>query len=160
MKIVGVDLGIRKIALSIWQDELLVHTAAFESKAGTREKELMECADWLAVLVDYENPDYVIIEETLVGNNVKYSIKLAQMMGACLLRMAELQQDTLTVNVSTWKREVLGKGNASKDMVRDYLMSYNSVYPELCGWDQDRFDAACIGYYGFIIHRRAVAAFG
>lgn len=160
MKIIGVDLGIRKVAYSVWDDDLLTETAAYESNAGTRQGELMDCADELYSVVRDYKPDFVVIEETLLGNNVKYSIKLAQMMGACLVRMAELEQDVISVNVSQWKKAVLGNGNAGKDAVREYISGVDNAYSDLCGWDQDRFDAACIGYYGIHLHRLSLEVFG
>ena len=160
MKIIGVDLGIRKYAASIWEDDVLKSTWAYESHAGTRQGELLECGDDLYLAVAAEKPGFVVIEETLLGNNVKYSIKLAQMMGACLVRMAELEQDVISVNVSQWKKAVVGTGNAGKDLVRDYIHTRDNAYSELCGWDQDRFDAACIGYYGIHLHRLSLEVFG
>ena len=160
MKIMGVDLGIRKLAYSVWEDDILVGTYAYESKASSRQAELLDLSDHLYEVVRNEFPDYVFIEETLVGNNTKYSIKLAQVMGAVLssLALAELEQaiGIYTANVSTWKKEVLGKGNANKDMIREHVMSWDSAYSVLCGGDQDRFDAACIGYYGQLVAKRAV----
>lgn len=160
MKIMGIDLGVRKVAYSIWEDDLLQGTEAHDSVATSRQLELMDCADFIYEAVHHVRPDYVFIEDTLVGNNVKYSIKLSQMMGAVLLRLAEIEQEigesfTYQVNVSTWKKEVIGKGNAKKELVQQYLYERDSAYSVLCGSDQDRIDAACIGYYGVLISRRA-----
>jgi len=47
-----------------------------------------------------------------------------------------------------WKKEVCGKGNADKQFVREWLESAYPSYAALCGCNQDRVDAACIGLYG------------
>ncbi len=156
---VGVDLGIAKIAWSVWDDDILVQTGAYDaSGCPTRGEQLHNVALTLVERMSVLEPDSIWIEETLLGNNVKYSIKLAQMMGAVLsgLHIGELEQNyrAYTVNVSQWKKEVLGKGNAKKEEIREYLYNANLAYPELCGGDQDRIDAACIGYYGYIISKR------
>lgn len=169
MKVMGVDLGIRKIAYSIWDKGVLVGAYAYETNELVRYDELEVASNWLGEAVTYEKPDLVVIEETLVGNNTKYSIKLAQMMGAVLANLSVVKQyaiadgwdfDILTANVKQWKKDVIGNGNASKELIREHVISWDSAYSVLCGRDQDRFDAACIGYYGLILHARAVALTG
>jgi Holliday junction resolvasome RuvABC endonuclease subunit len=164
MKVMGVDLGIRKIAYSVWDDWLLTHTEAFTHEGNSRGEELEEVSNFLTDAVRLHQVDHVFIEETLLGNNVKYSIQLAQMMGACLANLHLVTLDmtlgVYTVNVSTWKKEVLRNGNASKDLIQKHITSIDSAYAVLCGYDQDRFDAACIGYYGTLIADRALEVSG
>lgn len=160
MNIVGIDLGIKKIALSYWEGDILKWTDAYESSSSYRPQELLDVGDFAYDTLKHGGEtDYVFIEDTLIGNNRKYSIALAQTMGAVLASLALLQAEDYfgiyTVNVSTWKKEVLGAGNASKDTIRDYIYSSHSAYSVLCGSDQDRFDAACIGYYGVKLSLRA-----
>lgn len=162
MKICGIDLGINKIAYAVWDDDILIETYAYESKLPTRGQVL---ADLAGVIFDVRNqhiPDYWFIEDTLIGNNRKYSIQLSQTMGAVLAMLGEYGEDLVyQVNVSTWKKEVIGNGRADKDAVRMWIQDRSGAYSELCGWDQDRFDAACIGYYGYRIAQRAsVGIFG
>ena len=161
MRVMGIDLGTRKVAYSLWEDDVLLCTEAYESQAGDRPTQLMDCADFIYEAASNLGPDLVLIEDTLIGNNRKYSIKLSQMMGAVMYtlelarRSGDGYYDILTVNVSTWKKDVVGSGKADKEAVRNYLWSYDSAYSALCGHDQDRFDAACIGYYGLLLSRRA-----
>ena len=82
MKVMGIDLGIKKIAYANWQDGRLVEADAWESQADLRHMQLMDLGDTIYEAVKYTEPDHVFIEDTLVGNNVKYSIQLAQVMGA------------------------------------------------------------------------------
>lgn len=158
MRTIGVDLGIRKLAFAVWDDDVLTRTDAYEHHGGLRQVELADLASWFCYHARDLVPDQIFIEETLLGNNVKYSIKLAQTMGAVLSQLpGEVWARTLTVNNKTWKREILGSGNADKSTVRIWLEDQSNAYSVLCGNDQDRFDAACIGYYGYIIARRAQA---
>ena len=160
MKTMGIDLGIRKIALAAWHDDVLVQTEAWESPAGHRANQLADLAMYAMGFAAMWEPDYIFIEDTLVGNNVKYSLQLTEVKGAVLAVLGPMMRLTalkgvIAVNNKTWKKEVLGNGNASKDMVREYLYSRDSAYSVLCGNDQDRFDAAAIGFYGYIVATRA-----
>lgn len=155
----GIDVGIRKVAYSIWDDRCgewqLVDTEAYETNAPTRHNQLLDLSDLIYEAVQHVAPDHVFIEDTLVGNNVKYSLQLTETKGAILYNLglycAEEMLGVYMVNVSTWKAKVIGSGRADKDRVRSWLLSRDSAYSVLCGDDQDRFDAACIGYYGCLI---------
>jgi Holliday junction resolvasome RuvABC endonuclease subunit len=96
--------------------------------------------------------DWVFIEDIIVGNNRKYSIRLAQTMGAVLADLALLEYrqglSIRTVDNKAWKKEIVGNGNADKEAVRNYILESHPAYAPLCGDDQDRFDAVCIGLYG------------
>ena len=162
MRIMGVDLGTRKIAYAIWEDGVLVETDAYESaEHQPRHVQLMDVHDWIYEVAQNTNPDHIFIEETLVGNNVKYSIQLSQVMGAVMVSLGlhalEHFCGIYLVNVSRWKADVIGSGRADKQKIRSWLYERDTAYSVLCGNDQDRFDAACIGYYGCLIADRAEA---
>lgn len=153
----GVDLGIHKAAWSLWEDDILQSTEAYAS-SGHRATELEEIGAKVRVAAELLRPDAIWIEDILIGNNRKYSINLAQTMGAVLASLgAKWADKTLWVNVATWKKEVIGNGHAKKEDIQNYIYTQDSAYSVLCGHDQDRFDAACIGYYGYIISKRAEA---
>ena len=93
--------------------------------------------------------DQVWIEDTLVGNNRKYSLELTETKGAVLGRLGGIPNlDVRMVNVATWKKQVVGDGHASKDAIRDYIHVTHGAYAPLCGDDQDLYDACCIALYG------------
>lgn len=152
--VVGIDLGIKKIAWSVWEDDVLVDTGAFSSSELTRPMDLEAISTQIEAVVSSHFPSSIFIEETLIGNNRKYSIQLSQTMGAVMAALAYVAPIYL-VNVSTWKKEVIGNGNSDKKAIRDYVLSRDSAYAALCGSDQDQYDAACIGYYGVLISERA-----
>ena len=70
MKIMGVDLGTRKIAYAVWEDGVLVETDAYESNAPMRHIQLLDIADFIYEVVHHTEPDHVFIEDTLGGNYV------------------------------------------------------------------------------------------
>lgn len=157
-KVMGIDLGIAKVAYSQWVGNRLVQVSAMDVSFNTsRVYQLTNIRLTTEAMVLKCRPDYVFIEDVLIGNNRKYSIKLAQTMGAVLAGMpyTEVPPQVIPVNVSTWKKEILGNGHASKEDIRNWLTAYNSAYAELCDGDQDQYDAACIGLYGCLLSRRA-----
>ena len=161
MKVMGIDLGIHKVAYSYWvEDELRETNAQHFDHVYHRHHELYDISDYIACQLVGLWPDIVIFEDVLIGNNRKYSMQLAETKGAVLAGMGQLSDhnwvgQVIPVNVGTWKKAVIGDGHADKEAVRNYLLSRGSAYYELCDGDQDQFDAACIGYYGLILSRRA-----
>jgi len=159
MRTMGIDLGIAKAAYSVWEDDILVKTDAKASASGYRTTQLYDISHFLVTEINLIQPNVIWIEDILIGNNRKYSIKLAQTMGAVLgaLGRARYENEVFSVNVSTWKKEVIGNGHAKKEDIQNYIWNRDSAYSVLCDGDQDRFDAACIGYYGVVIANRAGA---
>lgn len=154
MNLMGVDLGIHKVALFLCDGDV-PHAVAWECPEGyPRSKELHHLAGYVHDLASTFDIDSVWIEDTLVGNNVKYSIQLTEVRGAVMAALA-MHMDVRTVNVATWKKEVVGDGHANKDSVRDYIHVTHPDYAALCGSDQDLYDACCISLYGRQITERA-----
>lgn len=164
-RVMGIDLGIKKVAYALWEDgprggnQQLLGAEAYESHAPDRPTQLMDLGDFIYEAAHHTHLDYVFIEDTLIGNNRKYSIQLAQTMGSVLSSLALLRAEAgveiFTVNVSTWKKQVVGNGNAAKTLVKNHIDVVHSAYAVLCEGDQDRYDAACIGLYGLSVHDRA-----
>ncbi|NBO54940.1 MAG: hypothetical protein EBU84_10200 [Actinobacteria bacterium] len=61
------------------------------------------------------------------------------------------------VNVSSWKKAVVGKGNADKGQVAEYLrLGWNAIYTAAEG-NQDIYDATAIALYGRQILAKGLA---
>lgn len=154
VSVMGVDLGIRKVALFGWEDEEpFAYSQAVEAGLP-RAWQLHRLAEYTRGVSDLHGIDMVWIEDTLVGNNRKYSLQLTEVRGAVMAAQA-ITTDVRMVNVATWKKQVVGDGHASKDQVKDYIDVTYGAYAALCGDDQDLYDAACIGLYGRQIMERA-----
>lgn len=68
--------------------------------------------------------------------------------GSVQATLYERQCPTYPVNVSTWKKTVLGKGNADKREVGEYLrFRWDALYQSASG-NQDVYDASAIALYG------------
>jgi Holliday junction resolvasome RuvABC endonuclease subunit len=152
MTLMGVDLGIHKVACFVPGDAPGAQAHATHSE--NRAVQLCELSSFVHDMAGLHQVDQVWIEDTLIGNNRKYSIQLTEVRGAVMAALA-LHCDVQLVNVSTWKAQVVSDGHASKDAVRDYIAVTHPAYAALCGSDQDLYDAACISIYGRQIRERA-----
>ena len=153
MNVAGVDLGIHKVALASFVDEAYCNTI-WQTLADTRARQLHELAMSVRDTVCLWNMDSVWIEDTIIGNNRKYSLQLTEVRGAVMSALA-MDFDVRLVDNKTWKKQVVGNGNANKDSIRDYIHVTHPAYAPLCGSDQDLYDATCIALYGRHITEQA-----
>lgn len=149
MIVVGIDLGVHKITLCLIRDGEPVYGETFVARTGEeRGNELAYLAICAHQFVKTVGADEVWIEDTLVGNNRKYSIQLSELLGATRAKVSDLDVKVSVVNNKTWKKFVVGNGNSNKDAIRSYVEREFPVYAVTCGDDQDQRDAACVGLYG------------
>lgn len=162
MTLIGVDLGTRKVTIAVFTEgdsgHRLYWTETFEVEEEIpRGHVLLALARYVHDEAISYSADQVWVEDVIVGNNRKYSIQLAQVLGAVMAQLARIKGlDQRVVDNKAWKREIVGNGNASKDMVREYIHVTHPDYALLCGEDQDSYDATCIGLYGIRITARAL----
>src|SRR3954463_12412297 len=113
----GVDLGIHKLAVAIFAAEgssYAMHASSvldLSDRDLSRELELYGLGKFIENLSKSWEPEHVFIEETLVGNNTKYSIQLAETKGAVRSGLAMSGTDVRMVNNMMWKKQVVGHGN-------------------------------------------------
>ena len=160
MKVLGIDLGTRKAALSLFIDTELFLARDFESRESSpRQQQLRYLAQVVYDFCDNYEPDWVWIEGIIVGNNRKYSLALAEVKGAILSELALLEEKQLFgidwVDNTRWKKEIIGSGNATKEEIQNWVKENHPPYAVLCGEDQDKYDATCIGLYGVRIVERS-----
>lgn len=156
--LIGIDLGVRKLALAVFYEDVLAGAAEYTSPADLpRDVQLSELGHFALGQAHLHDADSVWIEDVLLGNNAGYSLALAETKGAVMGSLSHLRPgcDIRAVNNKTWKKEILSNGNAGKDTVRNYIHASHPAYAPLCDGDQDRYDAACVGLYGLRILARA-----
>lgn len=162
MTVLGIDLGIRKVAVAVITNGNEGYTCygvpRLELTTQARHLELYKIASYVDALVQTYEPEYVWIEKPIIGNNKKYSMELAHTCGAILSMMGRYDPGgtkTRIVDNNTWKHELLLHGRASKDDVQNYINEVHPAYAAFCGDDQDAYDACCIALYGVTILDRA-----
>lgn len=104
---------------------------------------------------------YVFIEDALAGRGgVKATKVQAYTNGGVQAASYGRAEGVYLVNVGTWKKAIIGKGNATKDEVASCIQEIWQEAGEEAGNDQDLLDAAAIALYGAGVVRRGTAMAG
>jgi len=147
MSIFGFDLSTSKIAiarLSIEGFEVVELTSKSRSWE-TRFKELYWLlSPWIRDFVTTD--DLIRIEDIPLVQNRQTLIKLVHILAMCRTICAEHGMDVFTVNVKTWKKDVVGDGSADKDKVR--VMAVKIFGDSVQKFSQDSIDALMIAKWG------------
>lgn len=107
-----------------------------------------------AFLFFQDNSDAVVyMEEPVVGRSAYSTIVQAQVGGAVLAAASKAGMEFHLVNVGTWKKQVVKKGNAKKEEVAFWLKENWPEAYTLADGDQDLLDASAINLYG-VQHER------
>ena len=148
---VGVDIGVRRIALGLpgWGNSCAVDLG---KRIGVRHRELYHLAGWMSQVLPIPGNIHLWVEQPYLSNgpgkNQNTTIKMAELVGA-IKAAAEWGEVTL-VGQSTWKAQVCGNGRTEKDEVALWLSANHPDLYAKCVMDQDRIDAMCIGLYGMM----------
>lgn len=155
MKTMGVDLGTRKVSYALLDEGGLVYAETLEMEEdASRPHQLRGLGAWVEYKAELAGADWVWVESIIVGNNRKYSIRLAEVFGAVFSRLCSPKLGVGTVDNKQWKRDVCGNGNSTKEMITAWVEKEHPDWLLLCN-DQDQIDAACIAMYGQEIVSRA-----
>lgn len=114
--------------------------------------------EWVRNLVDMQGDTdvYVFVEMPVLGRGGPGStIPQAQINGALLAGAQMVSAEVVPVNNARVKKSVIGKGNATKEDIRDWVKSAWPVLHAQIGKDQDLCDSAMIYVYGKgVVQRR------
>ena len=148
---VGVDIGVRRIALGLPQLGLS-HAVDLGTKVGIRNVELYHLSGWMSQVLPVPGNIHLWIETPFMSNGPKANqtttIKMAEVVGT--IKSAGEWAEVTLVGQSTWKAQVCGSGKTDKEGVAQWLFDHRpELYPK-CRADQDRIDAMCIGLYGMM----------
>jgi Holliday junction resolvasome RuvABC endonuclease subunit len=90
----------------------------------------------------------VAVESPIQGmsRNVRTGIMLAMVAGAITVAARQAGADVTHVPPASWKKEVVGFGNAKKEQVNSWLEAQHPGLYAHCG-SQDLVDATCLGLY-------------
>lgn len=142
----GVDYGSRRIAVV---HSLSASTHVIRMPPGDDMVSRQLLAEWLYGHVLSTKPGIVAVESPIVGasRNYRTGIGLAMMAGALTAAAGAAGAQVVLVAPSAWKKQVVGRGNASKDEVAEWLEREQPVRHGRCDADQDLIDATCISLY-------------
>ncbi len=161
LTVMGIDPSSRKIAAIGHTDDLgwFSQTWSVPTKVKERCVVLHEFVEPYAQFVSslvVHGPVWVFVENPVVGRGGPHAtIVQAQVQGLIMgLSMDSGAQAVYPVNVQTWKKAIVGKGNASKPDVAAWLGAHRPALADMAGDDQDLVDAACIALYGIDVIQR------
>jgi hypothetical protein len=160
--IVGFDLSSRKLAAVVLGDGL-VRSEVFEAPKKEKDrgrilaKFITELEEFFTELTALDGSLWVYVEHPLKGRGgVHATIVQAQVQGLVLGTSVLFgASGAYHVNVTTWKKDVVGHGGADKDRVRGWLEVHHPDLAGLAGDDQDLVDASCVALYGRGVIERA-----
>lgn len=92
--------------------------------------------------------DVVWLEEPVMGKSVRPTIVQSYVSGMVQGTVARTGARIHLVNNKTWKKVVVGNGNASKEDTTAFLKRHFPSCVRICGADQDLYDAAGLAIYG------------
>ena len=145
MKIVGLDADSKKIAIVCFNNNQLLYHELLISHSKDAKQRLYDLIMLFERQIKAIKPQIVYIEEAIFIQNFKTSRAIAEVIGNIKVVLSKYKIDYETVPVNSWKKAIIGKGNASKDEVREFILN---KYPDLEGCEQDIFDATAICLFG------------
>lgn len=157
----GLDLSSRKIAMFCIDERRTTTQYVAETievkKLQSRAEELYQMEHQLRVVLQECDPGWVYIEDPVVGRGgARPTILQAQvdsLIQVAAVRFAHL--GCYSVNNKTWKKAIVGNGNANKEQVAAWLATTHPVLSRVVDGDQDLVDAACVALYGKSVVERA-----
>jgi hypothetical protein len=141
----GVDLGVRVVHLAkISGEDGSLSVQSFRSDKDVRWREILKLQMGLQGL--FVRQDVVFIEEPPMVRSLRVHGEMHQLVG--LVIAEALLAHSFLVNVKTWKKELIGNGNAPKPFVAQWLKDHHPGYSAICAEDQDLIDATCVALHG------------
>ena len=143
MNIFGLDISTSKIAIGrLSPDGYNVVELVSKSRSWeTRLKELyLQFLPWVQENVAQD--DLVCIEDIPLVQNRQSLIKLVHVLAMCRVVCMHHNLDIFTVNVKTWKKDVVGDGSADKDKIK--AMAIKILGQDVSKVSQDGIDALMV----------------
>lgn len=139
---------------TIWRP-YLIGSGNFKPETTHDAKEAME--DFLSELARFGpgRRGIAYVEEPVMGRNRVATIRQAYVIGAILAALANHGIPVYLVNNSAWKKDVVGKGNATKDEIKEKMVALHPHLPPSFFTDLDLVDALAIMEYGWHNERKA-----
>lgn len=146
MTAAGVDYGSHRIAYSA------PRISAFHEvvlKGGDDLDDLDTMAAYLFDLVATTQASCVAVEAPIVGisRNLRTGIRLGMVAGALVTSVRQAGAHALLVPPASWKAAIVGRGNAGKPDVSQWLRGRYPDWWDSCEGSQDLVDATCLALF-------------
>lgn len=156
--IAGCDPSSKKLAVVVDHDDHRITTHVWQSAVPKWDPTAcLSASEWVLCEFGGMPAGVIWIEEPLVGRGGAHpTIVQSFISGAAQAAWGKLGWDVRLVNVSVWKRRVVGTGGANKDDIGHCVAERWPAGSRAASGDGDLIDAAAIALYGRDVH--AVAA--
>lgn len=147
MSVIGLDVSTSKLAIATLPLEgySVVELISKSRSWETRLKELYtQFLPWVHENVSKD--DLVCIEDIPLVQNRQSLIKLVHVLAMCRVVFMHHDMEIFTVNVKTWKKDVIGDGGADKDKIK--AMAIKILGQDVSKLSQDSIDALMIAKWG------------
>ena len=147
MSVIGLDVSTSKLAIATLPLEgySVVELISKSRSWETRLKELYtQFLPWVQENVSQD--DLVCIEDIPLVQNRQSLIKLVHVLAMCRVVFMHYDMEIFTVNVKTWKKDVIGDGGADKDKIK--AMAIKILGQDVSKLSQDSIDALMIAKWG------------
>jgi crossover junction endodeoxyribonuclease RuvC len=144
MKVLGVDCSTKKIAIFEITDGESAVSELISDDLDTKVR-IDTMFLGLIDIIKQKSPDMVYVENSPYLQNIKVTLAIHSAVDAvrfaCVLNNTPMQ----TIEVPSWKKEVLGNGRADKSQIMTWAKAkYGDIITS-----QDLADAAGIANYGW-----------
>ena len=145
MILLAIDTSSFRVALARFNDGVLEGTITIDAnKKEPLDSRVYQLFKGLKDFIDNFKPDMVAIERAVYFQNFNSSKAILEVIAMCKLVCNEKSIPYTMVHNTSWKRVAVGKGNATKDEIKEIL---SKRYPMLASCTQDEVDAVGIGLY-------------
>ena len=146
MKIIGVDASTKRIAIVQFKDGNLDDWNLISSMEFSLDERIFDLYHKFKEQIECRfKPGLVIFEEIPYVRNFRATRALSEIVGCCKLVCQENRIEYKVVNNTVWKKQILGNGRASKDLIKEFVINR---YPILSFEKQDILDACAIALLG------------
>ena len=145
MRILGVDIDSRKFGVAMIEKGECKWDCFHLSLCKNVDDRIAELYDEMEALLTRWAPDKVYIEEPIYIQNFKTTKAISESVGNCksLCRIHKIAFET--VPNKTWKKEIVGNGNCSKEDTKKFV---EKKYPKIVDRQEDVYDSIGIALYG------------
>ena len=144
-RIVGIDIDSRKFGIVCIDKGFYIGERFHLSLCKNVDDRIAELYDEIERLLIMWAPNKVYIEEPIYIQNFKTTKAISETVGNCksLCRIHKIAFET--VPNKTWKKEIIGNGNCSKEDIKEFIIK---KYPKMKYKEQDVYDSFGLALYG------------
>ncbi len=145
MRILGIDPGLTVLGYALMEGKKLLKWGSFRGK-GQWEDRLYQAVEFIRGKLEEFSPDEVAIESPFSGVNPASAIKLAHLKGALMYVARKRGLPVYQYEPRLVKKAITGKGNASKQEVRNFV---GRIFHEVAGYDEA--DAVAVAFTHYLV---------